>query len=225
VTTLVPDGPVGPTLVSYIHEIDADLVVMTTHGRGAVGRAMHGSVADQLVRSLEVPVLLVRPEASTATPRELVVGLDGSKTAEAAVVPAAALAKILQVPITLVQVVLPLVAGTDPPLPFPMGYDGRITKVRRREALDYLENIAERLRGEGHTVTPVAVVGGSPAGTLLDLGRLERGAILAVGTRGRGGVKGWMLGSGWNSQDHSEHGWPTKFKRGNNQMNALDPLP
>jgi nucleotide-binding universal stress UspA family protein len=199
VTTLVPDGPVGPTLVSWIHDIDADLVVMTTHGRGAVGRAMHGSVADQLVRSLEIPVLLVRPDAGQTaeewSPREVVVGLDGSKTAEAAVAPASGLARTLQVPITLVQVVLPLAVATEPPLPFPADYDQRITEVRRREALDYLENIAERMRDEGHTVTPVAVVGGSPAGTLLELGRRERGAILAVGTRGRGGVKRLMLGS------------------------------
>jgi nucleotide-binding universal stress UspA family protein len=201
VTTLLLEGPIGPTLVSWIHEIDADLVVMTTHGRGAVGRAMHGSVADQLVRALDVPGLLVRPEAEHAgtdsswTPREIVVGLDGSRLAEAALTPAAALARNLSVPLTLVQVVPPLAAATDPPLAWPVGYDERITEVRRREALDYLDSAAERLRGEGNTVTAVAVVNASPAGTLLDLGRPERGTLLAVGTRGRGGVKRLMLGS------------------------------
>jgi nucleotide-binding universal stress UspA family protein len=200
-TTLLLEGPVGPTLASWIHDIDADLVVMTTHGRGAVGRAMHGSVADQLVRTLEIPVLLVRPEAervttgSPWTAREIVVGLDGSKLAEAAVTPAAALARYLSVPLTLAQVVAPLAAATDPPIPFPVGYDERITEVRRQEALDYLESVAERVRGEGNTVTAVVAVNASPAGTLLDLGRPERGALLAVGTRGRGGVKRLMLGS------------------------------
>ena len=201
VTTVVLEAPVGPGLVGWIHEIDADLVVMTTHGRGAVGRAMHGSVADQLVRALDVPVLLVRPDSereatdSPWTLREIVVGLDGSRLAEAAVTPAASLAQILQVPITLVQVVPPLATATDPPVPFPVGYDERITEVRRREALDYLEDVAERLRGEGTTVTAIAVVNPSPAGTLLDLGRRERGTLLTVGTRGRGGVKRLMLGS------------------------------
>jgi nucleotide-binding universal stress UspA family protein len=201
VSTVLLEGPVGATLVRWIHQIDADLVVMTTHGRGAVGRAMHGSVADQLVRSLDVPVLLVRPQAERAaangawTLREIVVGLDGSRPAEKALAPAAALARTLAIPLTLVQVVQPLAAATDPALPFPMEYDERITEVRRREALDYLENVAERLRGEGSTVTPIAVVHPSPAGTLLDLGRPERGTLLAVGTRGRGGVKRLMLGS------------------------------
>jgi nucleotide-binding universal stress UspA family protein len=201
VTTVLLDAPVGPTLASWIHDIDADLVVMTTHGRGAVGRVLHGSVADQLVRALDVPVLLIRPDAegggadSPWTPREIVVGLDGSRQAEAALPPAETLARTLSIPLTLVQVIQPLVAATDPALPFPMEYDQRITEVRRREALDYLENVARRLRGDGNTASAVAVVHYSPAETLLELGRPERGSLLALGTRGRGGVKRLMLGS------------------------------
>jgi nucleotide-binding universal stress UspA family protein len=201
-TGLLLEGPAGPTLVRWIRRSDADLVVMTTHGRGALGRAVYGSVADQLVRSLELPVLLVRPDMSEAAERgspwmarEIVAGLDGSRHAEAALEPVAALARTLQVPVTLVQVVAPLAVATDPPLPFPTGYDERITDVRRREAHDYLEDVADGLRGKGIAAAAVAVVGDSPAGTLLDLGRPERGVILAVGTRGRGGVRRLMLGS------------------------------
>jgi nucleotide-binding universal stress UspA family protein len=96
---------------------------------------------------------------------------------------------------TVVQVVPPLAVAADPPLPFPTGYDARITEVRRREALDYLEDVAEGLQETGVAATAAAVIGDSPAGTLLDLGRADRGALLAVGTRGRGGVKRLMLGS------------------------------
>ena len=38
----------------------ADLVVMGTHGRGGVGRALLGSVADRVVRMAPCPVLTVR---------------------------------------------------------------------------------------------------------------------------------------------------------------------
>ena len=38
------------------------LIAMTTHGRGALGRWVFGSVADRVARSSPVPVLLVRPE-------------------------------------------------------------------------------------------------------------------------------------------------------------------
>ncbi len=201
-SALVLAGPPGPTLVQWMRGDAADLVVMTTHGRGALGRAAYGSVADQLVRSLEVPVLLVRPDAADRAvadtgwmAREIVLGLDGSRTAEAALEPAARLARMLQVPMTVVQVVPPLAVAAHPPVPFPTGYDARITEVRRREALDYLEDVAEGLRARGVAATAAAVIGDSPAGTLLDLGRAERGVLLAVGTRGRGGVKRLMLGS------------------------------
>ncbi|HKU61576.1 MAG TPA: universal stress protein [Gemmatimonadales bacterium] len=199
---LLLQGPAGPTLVEWIRGSDADLVVMTTHGRGALGRAAYGSVADQLVRSLEVPILLLRPEDTDRAvddapwmAREIVVGLDGSRTAEAALEPATALARILQVPMSLVQVIPPLAVATGPPLSFPTGYDERITEVRRHEALDYVEDVAGALREQGVTATAAVVLGDSPAGTLRDLGRPERGALLAVGTRGRGGVKRLMLGS------------------------------
>ena len=201
-STLLLEGPAGPTLVRWIGGSDADLVVMTTHGRGTLGRTRYGSVADQLVRSLQVPVLLLRPDATERAEedspwmvREIVVGLDGSRTAEAALAPAASLARALQVPMTVVQVVLPLALAAGPPLPIPVGYDERITDVRRREALDYLEDVAEGLRGEGIGATAAAVLGDSPAGTLLDLGQPSRSALLAIGTRGRGGVRRFMLGS------------------------------
>jgi nucleotide-binding universal stress UspA family protein len=40
-------------------ECDADLIVMGTHGRGALTRALIGSVADKIVRHASIPVLLV----------------------------------------------------------------------------------------------------------------------------------------------------------------------
>ncbi len=43
---------------------DADLVVMATHGRSGVSRWIWGSVADRLLRSLRVPVLIVRAPGS-----------------------------------------------------------------------------------------------------------------------------------------------------------------
>lgn len=39
----------------------ADLIVLTTHGRGGLGRVVLGSVADKVVRGAASPVLLYRP--------------------------------------------------------------------------------------------------------------------------------------------------------------------
>ncbi|GIL14981.1 MAG: universal stress protein [Chloroflexota bacterium] len=62
VSTLVVWGaPVPDTIIQVARQIEADLIVMSTHGRGGVARLVIGSVADDVVRHAPVPVLLVRP--------------------------------------------------------------------------------------------------------------------------------------------------------------------
>jgi len=201
VTSVSPDGPIGPTLIRYLDELGADLVVMATHGRGALGRAVLGSVADRVVRTAGVPVLLVRPPGEepppeTAwTPGEILVPLDGSALAEAALDPAADLARRLGARLSLVQVIVPIATTTDPPLPFPTGYDEHLTEIRRREGQDYLDSLAEPLRATGLTVGAAAVVGGSAAGALVDLSRPRRAGLIVIASHGHGGVRRVALGS------------------------------
>ena len=52
-------GQPGPSILEAVLDLKADLVVMGTHGRRGVGRAMLGSVAEKLVRLSTVPVLTV----------------------------------------------------------------------------------------------------------------------------------------------------------------------
>lgn len=42
-------------------EFGADLIAVTTEGRSAVGRTVLGSVAEQVVRKADTPVVLMRP--------------------------------------------------------------------------------------------------------------------------------------------------------------------
>jgi nucleotide-binding universal stress UspA family protein len=52
-------GQPAPAIIDVIAELKPDLVVMGTHGRRGVGRAILGSVAEKLVRLSTVPVLTV----------------------------------------------------------------------------------------------------------------------------------------------------------------------
>ena len=75
-----------------------DLVALTTHGRGPLGRFWLGSVADTLVRHLHVPTLLIRPRegvspAADPVPKRILVPLDGSPRAEQILGPTAELAR------------------------------------------------------------------------------------------------------------------------------------
>ena len=202
VASVSPDGPVGPTLIRYVGELGADLVVMASHGRGALGRALLGSVADHVVRTAAVPVLLVRPPGEEAPPLEsawtvgeILVPLDGSSPAEAALEPATELARVLGTRLSLVQVIVPMAMVTDPPLPFPSDYDERLTELSRREAQDYLDGVAERLRADGVTVATAAVVASSAAGTLLELARSGRAGLVVIASQGHGGLRRLALGS------------------------------
>jgi nucleotide-binding universal stress UspA family protein len=55
-----PEGRAGEAIVARAEEAEADLIAMTTHGRGGLGRAFFGSVADEVLRHAPCPVLLVR---------------------------------------------------------------------------------------------------------------------------------------------------------------------
>lgn len=55
----VLEGPVAETLASYSEENNIDLILIATHGRSGVGRWLMGSVADRVLRSSSVPVLMV----------------------------------------------------------------------------------------------------------------------------------------------------------------------
>ena len=56
----VVQGPAFVEIVRYARENDVDLVVVGTHGRGAVAHMLLGSVAEKVVRKAPCPVLVVR---------------------------------------------------------------------------------------------------------------------------------------------------------------------
>ena len=173
-------GPVGPALAQYVQELGIDLVVMATHGRGGARRAWLGSVADHLVRHLQVPVLLVRPAEdgvpTTSAPAagQILVPLDGSPLAEEALGPAADLARLWGSELTLLRVVQPVVFYGDELLGWPAPYDKELTAQLRSQAEDYVRDLAEQLRGEGLRASGVASVVWGTADAILKLARPEQ---------------------------------------------------
>ena len=60
VETVVLDGRPSEEVLAYAHNKGVDLIVLGTHGRGAIGKALLGSVADHVIRQAECPVMVVR---------------------------------------------------------------------------------------------------------------------------------------------------------------------
>jgi len=192
--------PVAETLARYTRELGADLVVMTSHGRGGVRRAWLGSVTDQLIRSTEVPVLVVRPAEPGAArpvwePGEILVALDGSPLAEAALEPAIEMARLWDAELSLVQVVRPISLASGPHLAFPSSYSDQVTAMRRESAHDYIRDVAEGVRDSGTRASGVTVIGNSVPETLIELAEPERVSLMVVATHGLGGLRRMVLGS------------------------------
>lgn len=180
-----------------------DMVIMMTAGRGAIGRAVFGSVADRVSRASPVPVLLVRPrpESATATAaeiRRLVVPLDGSQLAEAALPPATEIARRRGILVSLVQAIdltallTPVSAGGVLTVPLaPEVYEQTVATVERG-AREYLAAVAAGLQAEGVDAS-WTVLEGSPFFAIADA--TQPGDLIVMTSHGRGGVRRWLLGS------------------------------
>jgi len=55
-------GRPAETIIDFAQGNKVDLIAIATHGRSGIRRWVFGSVADRLVRSSSVPVLLIRPK-------------------------------------------------------------------------------------------------------------------------------------------------------------------
>lgn len=74
-STLVVSTRPASAIVDFAREHAIDLIVMGTHGRGAMLRMMLGSVAEHVVRTAPCPVMVVRdtrPSATSTQPRQAV---------------------------------------------------------------------------------------------------------------------------------------------------------
>ena len=60
VTTEVRSGDPAQEIVAAARDAGADLIAMSTHGRGGLGRLIFGSVAEAVLRAAKIPVFLMR---------------------------------------------------------------------------------------------------------------------------------------------------------------------
>jgi nucleotide-binding universal stress UspA family protein len=68
VKTCVWCGPAAPTIVEAAESERASLIVMTSHGRGGLGRMIFGSVVESVLRGTRTPILVVRDIGAPISP-------------------------------------------------------------------------------------------------------------------------------------------------------------
>jgi len=189
-----PDAVVN-VLLDAAHEAAADLIVMSTHGRGGLGRWVFGSVADQIMHRAEVPVLLVPAHCESdwlaRPPKQILVALDGSQIAEEALAPAAALARALDAEILLLRALSPTLHARNQGDRFVLSC-GDFAEVD--DAWHYLSGHADHLLAAGIRAS-VWVVGGHAATAITDAARAENMDLITMTTHGRGGLGRLIVGS------------------------------
>ena len=185
VETAAPTGDPAFEVLRTAETSEVDLIAMTTHGRGALARWALGSVAHKVLRASAYPVLLARSLGRRiAQVRQILVPLDGSLRAEAAVPHAAALARVYDAGILLFHVA---------PAP---GIEARTSKFRRWVR-------AETARLEARLAALRATLAPLPVRMEIDKGdaalqivmRSDPGTLIAMSSHGRTGIPRWTLGS------------------------------
>ena len=199
----VPGESVAHAIGQEARRCDAGLIVLETHGRGGFSRAWLGSVTTELVRCAPVPVLVLRsteqvPAAALQLSGEIhhvLLPLDGSAVAEAAVDPALAAAAPFDAAFTVVHIV----RTAESLLPYDQTFwtpaEQEFLDSERQLAEDRVRNVVHRLSAAGREVEGLVLLEPDPARVILRVAA-ERGVdLIAMSTHARASVARLFLGS------------------------------
>lgn len=197
--TILLDGAVASTIDAHCQAIDADLVVISTHGRYGIERAWLGSVADRLIRRLSIPVLLIRPREGVALPFEptvkhILVGLDGSSLAEGALRAAGAIAGPTT-RCTALRIAVPPRNPGSPYIPDAARANREALETSVRAARTYLDTLSHRVRGNWESFDVAVLTAWRPAEAILEAAKGLDADMIAVATQGHGPIVRAMIGS------------------------------
>lgn len=210
-------GEAAATILSVVDSHHIDLIVLCSHGYTGMMRWTMGSVAEKVSQLAPVPVLVLRedgpvpvlPLPQEGSPLRVIIPLDGSVRAQAAIIPAAQLVAALASP---AQGALHLIRVVVMPEEAHLGQRERETIVQQAE--QYLHALADQMR-DGLLDSPIADLKLSitwsvtsdtdiAAGIIrvAEQGEDTEGAgaigssqVIAMATHGYSGLQRWLMGN------------------------------
>ena len=192
---------VTDSLVKHIQELQADLIVMCTHGRGGLNIRLFGSIPQRVLALGTTPVLLIHPSKSIMNPefscQKLLVPLDGNPEHEQSIPIAIELAKACQAEVHLIMVVytrrtLPgEKAATATLLP---GATEAALDIKEEDAQKYLNQRKSHLKSSGLMVTE-EVQRGDPTQSIILSARQHKADLIVIGTHGKTGMDAFWSNS------------------------------
>lgn len=204
VTGVVREGRPPDEIADYASTQDADLIVMTTHGRGGFERFWLGSVADGVIRAASMPVLLVRESSGAEAGggvalNRVVVALAGAPHDDTIIEAVLKVTDPMRSTYTLVHVPIPspligafdLSAGPAPDATAGVPGHGRIGS----DAEGYLDLMARRFREHTTSVEARVTQTGGAGREIVDLARQTGANLIATGTAARAPLARAFMGS------------------------------
>jgi nucleotide-binding universal stress UspA family protein len=189
VDSVVVDGFPDAALVAAAAERDADLVVLGTHGRTGLGRALLGSVAEKVIRTAGRDVMVARGAPPAGGYASVLVPTDFSPLSERAL--DAALALVADGGEVILFHAWHLPGGH----PRSKTVDDAFEPVRQAVADGARRRGAEVIasRAGGRATLRVEVAEGNPARAIDQ--RAAGCDLIVMGGHGRRGLRRWLLGS------------------------------
>ncbi len=194
-------APPGRATATVLHEALAgpdELLCLATRGHTGVGNILLGSVAEGVLGRHFDPVLMVGPGFRTEEPlsfKTLLLCLDGSQQSEAMLPHAAAWAEGLKMSIRILHVAPPP-PPPDAEIPPGREHDAEERQHKARQRIEaYLEKVTARLSFGSVQATWEVIESDSPAHAICQVAGSLPGAVVALATRGNGGLSLLALGS------------------------------
>ena len=190
-------GRVGHPVAGLVEGSEsAALLVVGSHGHGDLASVLIGSVAYASTVHARCPVAVVRgaPPRRPGIGRPVMVGVDGSRSSLAALLEGAAVAEQSGAELVVVCVWRPAAPGRWSASWDAMSPAERASHEHRIAAEAVVHDAVERV----HHIRPqlqvsTRVLEGAPARVLAEIS--PAAGVLVVGSRGRGGFTGLLLGS------------------------------
>ena len=201
VKTTVRQGHPAEIIIETAANEKDTLVAMASHGRSGLNRFLLGSVAEKVLRGSENPLLLVRANDAAssegeATLSSVIVALDGSELAEAALPVVHDIARQVQLGVVLFRAYAVPYGAYSAGEGFydPVNLQAFLVRLRE-EAREYLERKTAELKGRGLTNVSYIMSEGLSADEIIKCARATPNNLIVMCSHGYSGVKRWMLGS------------------------------
>lgn len=185
-------------IIDYAGQSQIDLIVMGTHGRQGLSHLMLGSVAENVIRTANCPVLTVgkdadqNKDASITSIKNILVPIDFSEHSKKSLTYAIELAKNYKATLQLLHII-------DTPI-YPAFYvvdQLATTSIASNIKTRVLENLSTLLKslGECQVNTEIHALEGRAATDIVKFASENNSDLIVIATHGLTGVERFLLGS------------------------------